>query len=168
MVKKRKKPNKTKRIERTVSTTMRLPADSLEWFKKNGHSITRFVSRQMRDAATAEGSEEVIMFKISDLNERIEELEVDIARRKRATRTLVKEKESIIYELYRMEEQEEIIQKANERSRLTGALTKLVIEYNYNIVMIEENCGEIIKEISKVNKNFDLQAYVNRMKEIFK
>lgn len=168
MVKKRKKPNKTKRIERTVSTTMRLPADSLEWFKENGHSITRFVSRQMRDAATAEGSEEVIMFKISDLNERIEELEVDIARRKRATRTLVKEKESIIYELYRMEEQEEIIQKANERSRLTGALTKLVIEYNYNIVMIEENCGEIIKEISKVNKNFDLQAYVNRMKEIFK
>ena len=153
-------------IDRLATTSLRLNSTHIDFFKRQGWSLSRFVRRCMSDAALREGDEAVMEFRLDELENAIVVGKSEEARQKKVTSNLSTEINDMEDEYARLKGQEIIIKKTNELSRITGAFNKSIMSYGFDVETIRINCVDMIKEIEKRNDRFVLEEHVKRMQEI--
>lgn len=146
-------------------TTIRLNTTHMQYFRKYGLSMTKICRRAMSDAVNREGDEFIAYHRISELEDSIEELSVDISKYKTKIRRMEKRKEDKKAEIKRLHEQNEIIRRNNDLSRLMISFNKAAESYGFEVDEVENGCADILIEIRKTMKDFDIDTHLARIRK---
>ena len=76
-----------------------------------------------------------------------------------------KRKEDKKAEIKRLHEQNEIIRKNNDLSRLMISFNKAAEGYGFEVDEVERGCSDILIEIRKTMKNFDIETHLARIRK---
>lgn len=147
-------------------TTVNVPELAYEEFQKRGINFSLFVRRAMK-AMIGDYFEDVEVYlkreMLIDEQKRIDEKINNINNQ---IIHLNNRKNKIDEQIRHLDLQHVAAQRAADLSQLTRTLNKVITGCNFNAGLVEETAPDILEQMKSLNPEFNLPAYIERMKDI--